>query len=376
LDSLTQAALGAAVGTAVLGRRAGPRAALWGAVCGTLPDLDVLWSHGDPVRDFTFHRAETHALFWLTLVSPLLGWLLARLNRDRPAWRRWTLLAWLALVTHALLDAFTVYGTQLLLPFSDYPVGLGSVFIIDPLYTVPLLAGLGTALAWRRSRPAAAARANVAGLLASTAYLAWSVAAQAHVEGEVQRSLAATPIEAGRVLVTPTPFNTLLWRIVVMDEGGYHEGFRSLLDRDAPVRLARYGSDSALLEPLRDDWAVRRLAWFSKGFYAVRREPAGLEAIVGSAGTVSQLLGAVPVAAASTATPGNDAARIVISDLRMGQTPFFAFTFVVGTAQDDGARPTDSLQVPTQRPPSGALGWIWRRIWHTDAGPPPGGGSP
>jgi inner membrane protein len=151
LDSLTQAALGAAVGTAVLGRRAGPRAALWGAVCGTLPDLDVLWSHGDPVRDFTFHRAETHALFWLTVVSPLLGWLLARLNRDRQAWVRWSLLAWLALVTHALLDAFTVYGTQLLLPFSDYPVGLGSVFIIDPLYTVPLLAGVIAAASGRRA---------------------------------------------------------------------------------------------------------------------------------------------------------------------------------------------------------------------------------
>ena len=66
MDSLSQIALGAAVGTAVLGRRVGAKAAVWGAVCGTLPDLDVLISHGDPVRDFTFHRAESHALFWLS----------------------------------------------------------------------------------------------------------------------------------------------------------------------------------------------------------------------------------------------------------------------------------------------------------------------
>jgi len=376
LDSLTQAALGAAVGTAVLGRRAGPRAALWGAVCGTLPDLDVLWSHGDPVRDFTFHRAETHALFWLTLFSPLLGWLLARLNRDAAAWGRWALLAWLALVTHALLDAFTVYGTQLLLPFSDYPVGLGSVFIIDPLYTLPLLAGVILALAWRRSRPDAAARANAAGLLASTAYLAWGVAAQAHVEGEVHRSLAATPIEAGRVLVTPTPFNTLLWRIVVMDDDGYHEGFRSLLDTGERVQLTYHGSRSDLVEPLRDQWAVRRLAWFSKGFYGIREAPPDVSAIVGSAGTAAQLLGAVPVAAADAATPGDAGARVVMSDLRMGQTPFFAFGFVVGTIGEDGVAPTDSLQVPTQRPPREALGWMWQRIWHEDAGPPPGSARP
>ena len=48
----------------------------------------------------------------------------------------------LTLLAHPVLDAFTVYGTQLLLPFSDYPAGLGSIFIIDPLFTVPLLAGL------------------------------------------------------------------------------------------------------------------------------------------------------------------------------------------------------------------------------------------
>ena len=376
MDSLTQAALGAAVGTAVLGRRAGPRAALWGAVLGTLPDLDVLFSHGDPVRDFTFHRAETHALFWLTLVSPLLGWLLARLNRDRQAWVRWSLLAWLALVTHALLDAFTVYGTQLLLPFSDYPVGLGSVFIIDPLYTVPLPAGLVTALAWRRTRPEAAARANAAGLLVSTAYLAWGVAAQAHVEGEVHRSLAATPLEAGRVLVTPTPFNTLLWRVVVMDDRGYHEGYRSLLDDGEEVPLSFHASRSDLLEPLRDEWAVRRLAWFSKGFYGVREAPADVAAIVGSAGTLPQLMGAVPVAAADTVTPGDPGARLVMSDLRMGQTPFFVFSFVVGSVHAGSVTPLASLQVPTQRPPREALGWIWRRIRDENAGPAPGAGSP
>jgi len=372
VDSLTQAALGAAVGTAVLGRRAGPKAAIWGAVCGTLPDLDVLWTHGDPVKDFTFHRAESHALFYLTLASPLLGWLLARLHRDVAALGRWILLVWLALVTHPLLDAFTIYGTQLLLPFSDYPVGLGSVFIIDPLYTVPLLAGTGVALAWRRNRPDSAARANAAGLLLSTLYLGWTLAAQSHVEGTVHRALAATPIEAGKVLVTPLPFNTLLWRVVVMDDAGYHEGFVSLFDQGGRVELVRHASRTDLLAPLGEEWNVRRLAWFSKGFYGVRAEPAAVATVVGSAGTVAQLLGAVPVAAAASTTPGESGERVVMSDLRMGQTPFFAFGFVVGAVDAGDVVPLESLQVPTRRPPADALGWMWRRIWREDAGPPPG----
>ena len=372
MDSLTQAVLGAAVGTAVLGRQAGPRAALWGAVCGTLPDLDVLIRHGDPVRDFTFHRAETHALFYLTLLAPLIGWMLARTHRGVGSVGRWVLLAWLALVTHALLDAFTIYGTQLLLPFSDYPVGVGSVFIIDPLYTVPLLAGLAVALSLRRSRPEVASRANAWGLAASTLYLGWTVAAQAHVEGVVHRTLAATPLEAGRVMITPTPFNTLLWRVVVMDEDGYHEGFHSLLDHGNGMLLARHESRTDLLEPLRDSWNVQRLAWFSKGFYAVQVAPADIATAVGSASTLAQLFGAVPVAAASDSTPGDVDPRITLSDLRMGQTPFFAFTFVVGTTGSDGVAPAASLQVPTERPAVELLGWMWRRMWDESAGLPPG----
>jgi inner membrane protein len=367
MDSLTQIALGAAVGTAVLGRKVGPKAALWGAVCGTLPDLDVLVNYGDPVRDFTFHRAESHSLFWLTLVSPVLAWLIHRLHRRAGAtYREWLLLVWLALVTHALLDAMTVYGTQLLLPFSDYPVGLGSVFIIDPLYTVPLLAGVAAWLALRRRDPARALRWNTAGLALGTLYLGWTVAAQAHVAGVAHRSLAATPLADGRLLVTPTPFNSLLWRIVVMDDGGYYEGFRSLLDRRAEVRLERHASDARLLDGLQDDWTVRRLAWFSKGFYAVHARPGSTPVAAGSASTVGQLLGLVETAAAHDALPGGDGVPVVMTDLRMGQTPWFVFAFVVAEHDGTGVVAVPSRQVPTARPPLDALPRLWRRIWDED----------
>jgi inner membrane protein len=368
LDSLTHIVLGAAVGTAVLGRKAGLRAALVGAVCNTLPDLDVLIPHGSPVRDFTFHRAETHALFWLTLAAPAIAWLVARLNRGLGAsYREWLLLVWLSLITHPLLDAFTVYGTQLLLPFSDYPVGLGSVFIIDPLVTVPMIVGL---LAWLRLRqraPDNGMRWNRAGLVASTLYLGWTVAAQAHVEGEVQRSIAATSLANKRVLVTPAPLNSLLWRVVVMDDGAYHEGFRSLLDANERIPLERHASDSSLLDPLRGDWTVQRLAWFSKGFYSVRLADAGLRTADGAPGTVSQLLGAVTTAGA--APPGSNGAirPIVMTDLRMGQTPWFVFSFVVAEHDAQGITAVPNRQVPSERPPVAALPWLWRRIWDGNA---------
>jgi inner membrane protein len=372
MDSLTQMALGAAVGTAVMGRRAGARAALWGAACGTLPDLDTFVAYGDPVRDFTFHRAESHALFWLTLASPPLALLIHRLHGAVTGhFAGWLALVWAVLVTHALLDAFTVYGTQLLLPFSDYPVGIGSIFIIDPLYTLPLLLGLAAALALRGRDPARAQRLNAAGLALSTTYLAWSVAAQTHVEGVVHRELAATPLATGRVLVTPTPFNTLLWRIVVMDEAGYHEGLYSLLDGPRGPRLTRHASQPALLEGLRDDWNVRRLAWFSKGFYGVSAAPATIAAATAPMGTVRQLFG--PVATAAAAEDASDTrTRVVMVDLRMGQTPWFVFSFVVGAHDGQRAEPVPARQLPTSRPPLDSLGWLWRRILDPELSPPLG----
>jgi len=368
MDSLTQIALGAAVGTAVLGRKVGARAALWGAAVATLPDLDVLFPYGDPVRDFTFHRAESHALFWLTAASPLLAWILATLNRRAGAsFRDWWLLTWLALVTHALLDAFTVYGTQLLLPFSDYPVGVGSVFIIDPLYTVPLLVGVIAALRLRSRDPDLALRWNAAGLALSTLYLGWTVAAQSHVEGVVHRTLAATPLAHARALVTPTPFNSLLWRVVVMDDGGYHEGYYSLLDDRPRVRLRRHASDTALLESLRSDWSVQRLAWFSKGFYRVAEASEGTRVAAGSASTVEQLLGLLDTAEAAAALPVPGGVPVVMTDLRMGQTPWFVFSFVVAEREDGRIASVPAQQVSSERPPASALPRLWTRIWNEDA---------
>ncbi|MGA1253292.1 MAG: metal-dependent hydrolase, partial [Burkholderiaceae bacterium] len=122
--------------------------------------------------------------------------------------------AWLVLVTHATLDYFTVYGTQLLQPFSDYPFGLGSIFIIDPLYTLPLLLGLILAIARLGRQPVVWSHI---GLAISTFYLLWTVAGQQFVK---QVALQGLPDGHGngRLLVTPAPLNTLLWRLVWVND--------------------------------------------------------------------------------------------------------------------------------------------------------------
>ena len=203
MDSLSQFALGAAIGVTVMHRRTKPwKAALIGGLAATLPDLDAYYDHGDPVSNVTLHRANSHALFWLTLASPLVAFIAAVAARERDRFMHWWFAVWLALVTHPILDWFTVYGTQILRPFTDFPYAVGSIFIIDPLYTLPLLIGIGAALALRNER---GWRWNVAGLVVSTLYLGWSVFAQAQVTAIAQASLRADGRKIERLLVTPTP---------------------------------------------------------------------------------------------------------------------------------------------------------------------------
>src|SRR5690554_586223 len=334
MDSLSQVALGSAVGIAVMSRRTSIwKAALAGAVVGTLPDLDSFIDHGDPIRNMTFHRAESHALFYLTLLSPLLALLITRMCGVMQDFKRWWLTVWLVLVTHALLDLMTVYGTQLALPFSDYPFGVGSIFIIDPLYTLPLLIGLVAAIS---SGKTTGLKWNKVGLALSTAYLCFGVIAQQYVKQIAQDSLAENNWSSEKLLVTPTPFNTLLWRLLVITPEGYAEGYYSLLDDEPKITFTVYPRDESLYQAVRGNWEVERIAWFSHGFFKMQEHE------------------------------GN----IVITDLRMGQEPYYSFNFLVAKRNDkkiDFVEAQLKMEQPEMQP---ALAWLWRRLQGNLIDPP------
>jgi len=320
MDSVSQLLLGASVSVAAMGRRAPLwQAAAVGAVCGTLPDLDVFIDHGDAIRNMTLHRTESHALLWLTLASPLLAWLVAGLFRQGVSWQQWWLAIWLALITHPLLDLMTVYGTQLGLPLTDHPFAVGSIYIVDPLYTLPLLICLAVAL---RRGGASGLRWNRVGLTLSTLYLAWSVAIQGVAGWQVRQSLAQQQVSDEKVLVTPTAFNTLVWRAVIIDGDRYGEAWWSLLSPTRPLQIRWRPRHMALFSPLQGSWYGERVAWFSHGFYAMREQDG----------------------------------QTTIADLRMGEAGSYTFTFGLGTPQSPATHPE---RLPAARP---SLGQSFKKI--------------
>jgi inner membrane protein len=328
MDSITQIALGAAIGEATLGRHVGKRAALWGGLCGLFPDLDILIPLGDAVRNFTYHRSASHSLFVLTVLTPVFVYWIIRRNPDTRQYRkRWFTLVFLAFATHVLLDCFTVYGTQIFWPLPTPPVMWSTIFIIDPAYSIPLFVGVLSALILSRKTRRGHVTSTVC-LALSTLYLVWSVGAKLYVEDVVAHSLKKQNIRHHQVLTVPTPFNTVLWRVLAMDHEGYWEGFYSLLDDSQDVTMTHYASQTNLLTGLNHHWPVQRLQWFTHGFYAV-----------------NQLRDS-----------------IVMTDLRMGAEPSYVFRFKVGLIGNPHPEPTPSRRIPSE-PRLEQLEQVWHRIW-------------
>jgi inner membrane protein len=274
MDPLTQGTLGAALPQAVNKPRYAASAGLLGFLAGMAADLDVLIrSSEDPLLFLEYHRQFTHALVFIPVGGLLCALLLHGLigRRRGLTFRLTWLFCTLGYATHALLDACTTYGTMLFWPFSDVRVAWNTISIIDPLFTIPLLAAV--ILAARRRKPVYT-RVALCWAIAYMALGLW----QRNEAVDMGRELAAqrghTPL---RLEAKPSFGNILLWKIVYeTDERFYVDAVRATLsprvfkgeaveklviDRDLPW-LERESQQA------RD---IERFRWFSNGYIA--RDP-------------------------------------------------------------------------------------------------------
>jgi len=303
MDSLTQFVLGAAVSTACLGRKLGPRkAALVGGVLGTVPDLDVFLPFSDPVDSFVYHRGWTHSVFVHALATPVFGELLVRtIKRAKDHRSLVYLTVFLCFSTHAIIDAMTVYGTRIFWPFYPDPVGAGSVFIIDPLYSLPLLAVVIWALA-KKDWTQRLGRWTAGVLIATSGYLAASLGVQAYVEHRAAEIFGKNGSVPDKIYAIAAPFNIALWKVIGLDDDRYQNLYLSLFDDGQSVEIYVHNRRPELVSCLRSTDAYRKLDWFSRGYNRA-------DLVDG---------------------------KVVVSDLRMGLTPGYAFRFAIGEMTDAG----------------------------------------
>ena len=325
MDSVTQFLLGASVSAAILGPRHGMKTALIGGLIATLPDLDTFMPHENVMEAVTRHRGFSHSLIVQTAISPVLALGLKKLlPREGFDYRQLLLTVWLVLITHSLLDALTTYGTQIFWPLEvGPPAAFPSVFIIDPVYTLTLLAGVLGFLFIVRRNPFRARKVMVVFLMTATAYLGIGMAGHMIIKNRAM----ADPLLAGkRVHVQPTPFNILYWQVLAVDDTHYYSGATSLLrgcglidvtshPRNAGLRFHARGGMLAGDDSIELPASARRYEWFTDGFYSYRETGDGLQ----------------------------------ISDLRIGYAPVFPFSFKIAEKRANGYMPIEPQRVPGRR---------------------------
>ncbi len=281
MDSITQAALGAVVGELVLGRQLGRRAIGWGALFGTIPDLDVIVSPLlDTARNLSVHRGFSHSVLLMVAASIWLAKPLARRwKKDKVTPKRAGIFVFLAWSTHVLIDVFTVYGTKVLSPFSSYPVSFDNLFIIDLFFTIPLLVAVTIGLfvkpkEWKKGK---GIRSAWWCLGISSLYVGLSFWAKHSAGKAVEADLARRGVSWQRRMEAPSPFNIILWRALVERPGEIWIGYRSVFDpAGQAIRWIVVPKGEEALEKFADEREIKTVRNFSKGWWIARKVPGGV----------------------------------------------------------------------------------------------------
>ena len=268
MDSLTQIVLGAAVGEAVLGKKVGNKAILYGAIAGTIPDLDVLASYfTDTVSTLEIHRGFTHSIVFSVIFGPLFGWFVSRYEAYKD-FKGWAWLFFWAFLTHPILDSFTTWGTQFFWPF-DLRLAFKTIFVVDPLYTLPFLVFLVLAMFQKRTSKKRRLY-NGIGLTVSTAYLALTFVLKSTTFTKFEEALKSQNIAYQKIDTRPSPLNTILWNANIATENAYLLGSYSFFDTQ-DISFESYPKNHELLGNLIENEKVKRMIAISEGWFTITK---------------------------------------------------------------------------------------------------------
>jgi len=268
MDSLTQIVLGAAIGEAVLGKKVGNKAMLYGAIAGTIPDLDSIAPlFTDTLTAIEIHRGFTHSIVFSILFAPIFGWLISKLEKKSGvSWKDWSWLMFWGFLTHPLLDAHTTWGTQLFWPL-DLRLAYKNIFVIDPLYTLPFL--IFVILAMRSKLGSIKRRKyNNLGLIISSVYMLFTIGLKGITYYKFKNALEEQNITYKQIQTRPSPFNTIMWSANIELEDAYLIADYSLFDSQ-PITFKSIPKNHFLVDSYKDESNLDRIIAISQGWYTI-----------------------------------------------------------------------------------------------------------
>ena len=223
MDPVCHTLVGASLGATGLERRTRfGRSTL--IIAANLPDVDFVFYFVDNASAYAFRRGITHGLPAILVLPVLLALLMAALDRlftrkgkGPDASLRWlVILSLIGVASHPSLDWLNNYGMRWLMPFSERWFYGDTLFIVDPVVWLTLIAGIWFArrsgfdlVAWYR-RPASISLAVFVG------YILVSLSLTQVAENAALAAVSANPPR--RIMASPVPANPLR-RDIIFDYG-------------------------------------------------------------------------------------------------------------------------------------------------------------
>ncbi len=261
MDSLTQFALGGIVGCATL-KNTSKKTVLISGLIATIPDLDVLLKPFYADGNFVVvHRSFSHSI----LCSLLLSAFFAKFSLKEYPFKKRFQFFFYVLFTHALLDCCTTYGTQLFWPFDRRLISFNNIHVIEPIYTLCLLLPL-VWIVLTKKKESQKLRVIYTALLLSSIYLSWTFISKNIAKKVVVNNLNQQQIDYEDLLITPTPFNSLLWKAIIKKDSFYYFGNYSLLDKNASITFFKKRHQPELLNKIIDYCDVQTMLRHCDGY--------------------------------------------------------------------------------------------------------------
>jgi len=214
MDLLTQGVLGAALAQAGSKQSETRLACGIGFATGLLADADALIrSANDSLLTIEYHRHFTHSIFFVPLGALIATLILWPLLRKRISFKRLYVFCLLGYSLSGFIDACTSYGTHLFWPLSDERVSYHLISIVDPVFTLALIAAV--VLAYRKR----CAKVAQFGLMFAALYLVVGYVQMERADSAIQQLAMQRGHTPTQLVVKPTFGNILLWRSIYKTDG-------------------------------------------------------------------------------------------------------------------------------------------------------------
>jgi inner membrane protein len=229
MDTITHVLTGGVIAKAIHDGKIGNWGTIAGLAVGFFPDSDFILGLFNRQSYLEYHRDFTHSLLLIPLYALFFSWLFVKISKRHHFWSYFKVCL-PVLVSHAILDLLTSYGTMILSPFFDHRFSWDLVFIIDLVFSGIIFFPLVVSVFWK-DKAQWVCRGSLIGL-ALYILFCW---VQHHQAIELTKAFAKNlNEEVLQVASLPQPVSPYRWANYVETEDKVYQGFVNLTLKKPP----------------------------------------------------------------------------------------------------------------------------------------------